>query len=142
MESYIPQETCMNMTLKQIRATPEYKKLSPLGKINASGTYHYGNKSSANKKELCWIMSHPVEYQKKVQRNKELGINTAKRKRSTRKGKCLYPRDRKPKNGACKSGKFPYLGITTTGEKCCYKKQQTEKTKRKRLGKAMKKSKK
>ena len=137
MQYRIPYAKCKAMTLKQIRSTEEYKLLPPLPgmKPNKSGTYHEGNKSSANKEELCRIMDNPVRYQKKVLRNKQLKLNSSKRKRSTRKGECLYPINRKPKRGACVSGDFPYPGITTTGKRCCYKKQQSKKTIAKRTGK-------
>jgi hypothetical protein len=137
MQYRIPYAKCKAMTLKQIRNTEEYKKLPPLPgqKANKSGTYKFGFKSSANKEELCKIMDNPVRYQKKVLRNKQLKQNSSKRKRSTRKGECLYPLSRVPKRGACVSGDFPYLGLTTTSKKCCYKRPQSKKTIAKRMGK-------
>lgn len=132
MNLRIPYNQCKEMTLKQIRNTPQYKKLSPLGKINKSGTYHYGNKSSANKEELCKIMDNPVKYQQRMIQNKSLKKNSSKRKRATRKGECLYPVARKPVAGKCKTNKFPYLGLTTEAKKCCYKRKQSEKTMKKR----------
>ena len=130
MNNKIPYSVCMKMTLKEIRKTPKYKSLSPLGKINKSGTYKYGNKSSANKEELCRIMNNPQKYQEKVKKNKSKGVNSSKRKRSTRKGLCLVAARKIP----CKTtGKFKYEGVTTIGKRCCYKKEMSKKTREKRL---------
>ena len=49
----IPYETCMKMTVREIRRSREYKLLTPLGKLNKSGAYHYGKKSTMRKSELC-----------------------------------------------------------------------------------------
>ena len=139
-EVRIPYDVCKKMTLKQIRKTPQYKKLSPYGLVqNISGTYKYGAKSSMRKEELCKTLDNPKEYMKKALKSKRDKKNMSKRKRSTRASQCLYPKARVPVDGKCRSTEFKHLGVMQNGKtKCCYKKKQSSKTKSKRLRRARK----
>lgn len=129
----IPYDECKKMTLAQIKKTPQYKKLTPFGTYeNVSGTYHYGCKSELRKEQLCIALDNPEAYWKKNIANKNKNSNSCKRKRQTRKGKCLV-KARKPKNGECKSKKYKYKGVTTLGRPCCYKRKMSQKTMNKRL---------
>lgn len=121
--------SCMALTVKQIRQTKEYKSLTPLGKQNKSGTYHYGNKSSLRKDPLCKALSNPLNYQAGIKALKEEGKNATTRKRNSRTGNCSVKKRKTP----CNTAEYPHIGITTTAEKCCFKKKQSEKTTRKRL---------
>jgi hypothetical protein len=127
--------SCMTLTVKQIRQTKEYKSLTPLGKQNKSGTYHYGNKSSLRKEPLCRALSNPLNYQAGIKSLKTQGKNAAIRKRNSRTGDCLVKQRKAP----CDTAAYPHLGFTTTADKCCYKKKQSEKTRNKRLKNAQKK---
>ena len=59
----LPYSDCIRMTVRQIRQTDEYKGLTPLGKQNTSGSYHYGNKSTMKKEDLCRALDNPKTYQ-------------------------------------------------------------------------------
>ena len=124
----IPYSECKKMTLKEIRSSKQYKLLNPLGYINTSGTYKYGNKSSMRKDELCKALDNPKRYQKKALASKKKKKNMSKRKRSTRASKSLYPVSRKPIRGECKSDEFPHLRLMKNGKTpCCYKRKKAVK---------------
>lgn len=125
----LPYEICIKMTVKQIKQTEEYKSLTPLGKKNRSGAYKYGNKSTMRKEQLCRALDNPKKYQMKIKELKAQKKNAGTRKRETRKGECLVPKRKLP----CNTSQYPHEGYTTTGKKCCYKKKQSEKVKRKRM---------
>lgn len=139
---------CMTKTLKEIRKTQSYKRLIPYGVGKRKGEnpnqkYHFGNKSTMRKAELCEALSNPKKYHMKLKKaygdGKKKSIkNTGPRKRYSRTGDCR-PYRRKP---PCKGDK-PHKGVTTTGEACCYKKKQSEATiaKRKRNASKVKKEK-
>lgn len=126
--------TCLGMTVKQIKQTQEYKGLTPLGKRNKSGTYRYGNKSTMRKAELCEALSNPEKYHLKIGKLKSLKKNAGPRKRPTRTGACLVAKRKIP----CNDSVYKFEGLTTTGARCCYKKQQSEKTMAKRMKNATK----
>ena len=126
---------CMSMSVKKIRASKEYKNLTPLGKKNPSGSYKYGNKSYMRKKELCKALSDPAEYHRKIANMKAQKINAGPRKRPGRAGEC-NPKKRRPVKGKCVNPTHKHKGITTTGVECCYKKPMTEKTLKKRKANA------
>lgn len=125
----LPEARCLGMTVKQIKKTKEYKGLTPQGKLNKSGTYHYGNKSSMKKAELCEALNNPRNYHKKIASLKKKKINAAKRKRPTRKGECLVAKRKVP----CKDPVYKHQGVTTTGKPCCFKNKMSAKTMAKRL---------
>jgi hypothetical protein len=129
---------CNQKTLKQIRKSRAYRNLIPFGvgkrrKANPNQKYHFGNKSTMRKAELCEALSNPKAYHKKLKKayadGKKNNIkNTGPRKRYSRTGECR-PYRRKP---PCEAP-TPYEGITTAATPCCYKKKQSEATKNKRL---------
>ena len=123
---------CLGMTVKQIKRTPEYKGLTPLGKQNKSGSYKHGNKSTMRKANLCEALSNPQKYHLKIAKLKSLKKNAGPRKRATRTGACLVAKRKVP----CNNSVYKYQGITTTGSACCYKKKQSAKTIAKRLANA------
>ena len=135
---------CMSMKLKQIRKTTAYKNLIPYGvgkrkAANPNQKYHFGNKSTMRKGELCEALSQPQQYHRKIRKaygtGKRKSIKpTGPRKRYSRTGDCR-PYRRKP---PCKAP-TKFKGVTTTGKKCCYKKRQSEATKQKRLANKSKK---
>lgn len=122
-------DVCMSMPIREIRKSKEYKNLTPLGKLNKSGHYRFGNKSSMNKGELCKALNDPKKYQQKIKSLKEQKKNAAKRSRSTRKGMCPTSRNF-PVCSEHSSHKF--AGLTTTGQHCCFKKKQSKKVMNKR----------
>jgi hypothetical protein len=124
----IPYDECMAMTVKQIRQTKAYKLLTPLGKLNRSGSYRYGNKSTLRKRELCIVLDDPQKYHKKIKNLKDRKINAGPRRRSTRKGNCV-PKKRLP---PCNTQPYVNQGLTTTGKDCCYKKQQSDRVRNQR----------
>ena len=121
-------DECVRMSVRDIRQTEEYKRLTPLGKYNTSGTYHYGNKSRMRKHDLCTALDNPKKYHEYIQTLKVDKRNAATRKRSTRKGLCLTKKRQVP----CDGGDFPHKGLTSTGQECCFKKKQSKKTMDKR----------
>jgi hypothetical protein len=125
----LPYSDCIRMTVRQIRQSDEYKGLTPLGKQNASGAYHYGSKSTMNKESLCRALDNPKRYQEMVKKFKEKNENMGPRKRSTRKGQCLVAKRKVP----CITEEYKYEGVTTTGERCCFKNKMSKKTIEKRL---------
>ena len=120
---------CLAMTVKKIKQTKEYKGLTPLGKLNKSGTYHYGNKSTMKKAELCEALNNPRNYHKKNASLKQKKINAGQRKRATRKGECLVAKRKVP----CNDPVYKHQGVTTTGKPCCFKNKMSAKTMAKRL---------
>jgi hypothetical protein len=124
----LPYEKCMDMTVRELRKTREYKLLTPLGKLNASGTYKYGNKSRMRKVDLCKALDNPKEYHRKNKELKKKMENAGNRVRKTRKGQC--PKNRRP-NPECPLS-HKHEGLTTTGNTCCYKKKQSRKVINKR----------
>jgi len=125
---------CMGMTVKQIRKTPEYKGLTPLGKQNKSGSYRYGHKSTMRKAELCRVLNDPQMYHTQMAELKSQKKNAGPRKRSSRKGQCLVEKRKIP----CNDLTYKFEGVTMTGEKCCYKKAMKAKTMEKRMKNAAK----
>ena len=125
----LPYSVCSQMTVRQIRQTPEYKGLTPLGKLNKSGTYKYGNKSTMRKEALCQALDNPKRYHEQIISAKKEGKNTGPRKRKTRKGECLVAQRKLP----CDGQVYKYEGVTTTGKSCCFKKKMSKKTIDKRL---------
>ena len=124
----LPLAKCMDMTLKQIRNSIEYKGLTPLGKSNRSGSYRYGNKSYLRKDQLCRVLDNPSSYHNRVKVAKKSKKNMGPRKRVTRKGACLVAARKLPCNGRV----YKHRGLTTTGEACCYKNKQSKKVMDKR----------
>jgi hypothetical protein len=124
----IPFAECYAMTVKQIRQTRAYKLLTPLGRLNRSGSYRYGNKSTLRKRELCIVLDDPAKYHRKIQRDKDRKRNSGPRKRTTRKGNCV-PRRRLP---PCNRHPYTNEGLTTTGKDCCYKKRQSNRVRNQR----------
>ena len=120
---------CMGMTVKQIRQTSEYKGLTPLGKQNKSGSYRYGHKSTMRKAELCRVLNDPQMYHSQMAELKSQKKNAGPRKRASRKGSCLVARRKTP----CDDRVYKFEGVTTTGEKCCFKKAMKSKTMAKRM---------
>ena len=120
---------CTGMTVKQIRKTPEYKGLTPLGKANKSGSYRYGNKSTMRKADLCRVLNDPQSYHTQIAQLKSQKKNAGPRKRSSRKGQCLVEKRKIP----CNDTTYQFEGVTMTGEKCCYKKAMKAKTMAKRM---------
>ena len=147
---------CMSKTVKQIRKEGAYRNLVPFGTYKRkSNVYHFGNKSTMKKAQLCEALSNPKAYHARIKKNKGTGKrkgpnamkNSGKRKRNSRLGNCT-PSYRKPTNGSCKNSKVmskskkvaaPHKGLTTTAKKCCYKKKQSAATKAKRKRNASKK---
>jgi len=126
----LPLAQCEGMTVKQIRKTPEYKGLTPLGKLNVSGSYRYGHKSTMRKSELCRVLDNPSLYHTEMRALKSQKKTSGPRKRDTRKGLCLVAKRKIP----CTDSVYKFQGVTTTGQACCYKKQMKQKTINKRLG--------
>ena len=126
----LPLSTCQGMTVKAIRKTKEYKGLTPLGKINKSGSYRYGHKSTMRKADLCRVLDNPSLYHRAMKELKSQKKNAGPRKRSTRKGECLVEARKIP----CSGPVFKFQAVTTTGKACCFKKQMKAKTIAKRLG--------
>ena len=125
----LPYETCINMPIREIRQTREYKLLTPLGKKNTSGHYKHGNKSYLNKEKLCRALDDPSAYQNKITSLKSRKINAGPRKRETRTGDCPTARNLQD----CKvHPTHKNAGLTTTGKHCCYKKKQSNKVTNKR----------
>ena len=120
---------CLGMTVKQIRKTPEYKGLTPLGKQNKSGSYRYGNKSTMRKADLCRVLNDPQSYHTQMAELKSQKKNAGPRKRASRTGMCLVEKRRIP----CNDKVYKFEGVTMTAEKCCYKKAMKPKTIAKRM---------
>jgi len=119
---------CMDKTIKQIRRTAAYKKLVPFGTyMNKSQKYHYGRRSVMKKGSLCQSLSDPIKYHRKIKRNFDKNRNSSKRKRDSRLGDCR-PYQRRP---PC-SNTHKHVGVTTTSNKCCYKRKMSKKTLAKR----------
>jgi hypothetical protein len=137
MSNTIPYDQCMSMTVRELRQTPQYKNLTPLGIRNISGHYRYGNKSTMRKEDLCRALSNPAAYQRHIKKLKDEKQKAGPRKRETRKGQCNGPRRQPP----CTDPVYRHLGYTTTGRQCCYKREMTEKTKNKRMRRSVSKSK-
>jgi len=120
-----------------LKETMAYKSLSPFGTYkNANGKYNYGNKSYLKKKDLCNVLMNPQSYfEQNIKECKSDKKYHKKRKddeknriRPTRKGDC--PTKRLPKNDLCPndiSSDHIFKRKTTTGNDCCYKKQQKSK---------------
>ena len=125
----LPLAECTGMTVKQIRKTKQYRGLTPLGKINVSGSYRYGFKSYMRKDELCEALSNPKLYHEKIAKLKRQKRNAGPRQRTTRRGLCLV-KARKP---PCNTSAYSFQGYTTTGLNCCYKRKMSAKTMAKRL---------
>jgi len=125
----LPLSVCENMTVVQIRASKEYKGLTPLGKQNKSGSYRYGHKSTMRKAELCRVLANPSLYHRDNKELKEAKKPFGARKRASRKGECLVEKRKIP----CNDPVYKFQGVTTTGKSCCYKKQMKQKTINKRL---------
>lgn len=121
---------CLSMTVKQIKQTPEYKGLTPLGKLNKSGAYHYGNKSTMKKHELCIALSNPKMYHMKIKLLKDQKKKAGTRKRPSRKGRCIDPKRKLP----CNTLLYKHEGLTTTGKPCCFKRKMSQQTINKRRG--------
>lgn len=142
-KSLLDLNKCMSMTVKEIRKSTAYKQLIPFGvgnrkSANPKNKYHFGNKSTLRKAPLCEALNNPKQYHAKLKKayadGKKQNIkNTGPRKRYSRTGDCR-PYRRKP---PCKDP-TPHKGVTTTGKNCCYKKRQSEDTKRKRKANANK----
>lgn len=137
-------QECINKTLKQIRKTNAYKQLIPFGvagrkNMNSKHKYHFGNKSTMRKGDLCEALSDPKKYHAKIKRNygtgKKKGArkmkNSSKRKRYSRTGDCRPFSGPNKRTPPC-SGSHKNSGLTTTAKKCCYKKAQSAATKAKR----------
>ena len=120
---------CSGMTMKQIKKSPEYKGLTPLGKQNKSGSYRYGHKSTMRKAELCRVLNDPQTYHSQMAELKSQKKNAGPRKRASRKGACLVAKRKIP----CNDTTYKFEGVTMTGEKCCYKKAMKPKTMAKRM---------
>ena len=120
---------CMGMTMKQLKKSPEYKGLTPLGKQNKSGSYRYGHKSTMRKAELCRVLNDPQTYHSQMAELKSQKKNASGRQRSSRKGACLVAKRKIP----CNDKVYKFEGVTTTGDKCCYKKAMKPKTMAKRM---------
>ena len=125
----LPISNCENMTVAQIRQTPEYKGLTPLGKMNKSGSYRFGHKSTMRKAELCRVLANPSLYHRANAELKDAKKPYGARKRATRKGECLVEKRKIP----CNDPVYKYQAVTTTGKPCCFKKQMKQKTINKRL---------
>ena len=123
------QSVCESMTVKQIRASKQYKGLTPLGKQNKSGSYRYGHKSTMRKAELCRVLANPSLYHSANIKLKGEKKPYGARKRSSRKGECLVEKRKIP----CNDPVYKYQAVTTTGRPCCFKKQMKQKTINKRL---------
>ena len=120
--------SCMDLTMKQIKAHDRYKYLTPLGKPNESGSYHHGRKSTMRKAELCKALENPKAYHKSNKR-----VVHGDRIRVTRAGFC-NPKTRKySKTRGCSNPGWPHKGYTSTGRLCCYKRPQSAKTLAKNL---------
>ena len=130
----LPYEECMKKTFRQIKKTKEYAVLTPLGVYNPSRAYHDGHKSTMNKVELCKALDNPKTYHAANKKLKEAKKPFGARKRNTRKGKCLVSARKIP----CTGETYKHEGVTTTGERCCFKKKQTTATMEKRLRNAAK----
>ena len=82
---------CMTKTLKEIRKSSAYKKLIPYGvgsrkSANPNQKYHFGNKSTMKKGQLCEALSNPKSYHSKLKKaygtgKKKQIKNTGTRKR-------------------------------------------------------------
>lgn len=138
---------CMTKTVKEIRKTQAYKRLIPYKVGSRTGEnknqkYHFGNKSTMRKGDLCESLSNPKAYHKKLKKaygtgKKKQIKNTGPRKRYSRTGDCRPfsgPNRRKP---PC-TGKHKNKGVTTTGVACCFKRPQSAKTQAKRKANAKK----
>jgi hypothetical protein len=120
-----------------LKDTAAYKALSPFGTYkNANGKYNYGNKSYLKKKDLCNVLMNPESYfdknikacKKDLQYHKKRKNSDKNRNRPTRKGIC--PPKRLLKDNDCPNDislGHVFKGKTTTGNDCCYKKQQKDK---------------
>jgi len=126
----LSQSVCEGMTVKQIRASKEYKGLTPLGKLNVSGSYRYGHKSTMRKAELCRVLANPSLYHREMKALKSAKKMAGIRKRSTRAGECLVEKRKIP----CNDPVYKFQAVTTSGKPCCFKKQMKQKTINKRLG--------
>ncbi len=153
---------CQSLTLKQIRQTQAYKGLTPFpGSSNESGTYKFGNKSTANKEVLCTYLNDPGVYHDAVRKAISDGKKMGKRARirydnsiqvnKDRIGKCV-PKFREPfivkGRKSCKDNKdpdtgksFSHVGLTSVGEKCCFQRKQSEGIKKQRQEKGKNKDK-
>ncbi len=130
----LSQHVCENMTVKEIRKTPQYKGLTPLGVRNASGTYRYGHKSTMKKAELCKVLANPTLYHTQNAKLKEAKKSYGARKRNSRKGECNVRARKVP----CEGDVYRFRGVTTTGQACCFKRRMSQKTIDKRLKNAEK----
>lgn len=126
----LPMSVCEGMTVKQIRASKEYRGLTPLGRQNKSGSYRYGHKSTMRKGDLCRVLDNPSLYHREMAELKAQKKMAGPRKRATRKGECLVEARKIPCNGPV----FKFQAVTTTGKPCCFKKRMKQKTINKRLG--------
>ena len=125
----LSQHVCENMTVKQIRQTPQYKGLTPLGRRNVSGSYRYGHKSTMKKSELCKVLANPSLYHSENLKLKDEKKPYGARKRASRKGECNVVARKVP----CEGQVYKHRGVTTTGEACCFKRKMSKKTIDKRL---------
>ena len=113
----MPYQNCMDMTFREIKNSRQYALLTPMGIYNPSRAYHEGHKSTMRKKELCETLDDPKKYHERNKKLKEKGKAYGARDRKSRKGMCLVKARQLPCNGPI----FKFEGLTTTGEKCCFK---------------------
>ena len=128
----IDEDICKKMTLKQLRQTALYKKLDydPQRSPKRAGKQgsRFGNKAYLNTAQLCKYLSNPKQYEADLDKAYKKSNRSGPRVRKTRAGDCI-PKTRVPSQGKCnKNGEFKFVGETSSGVKCCYKKKQGNKS--------------
>ena len=136
-------DDCMSLTLKDIRQLKAYQELTPSANTkmrkSGKGVYRFGCKSTASKHKLCLFLSNPETYYEIVKEANEKKTPEDRKlyklrdRTGQRIGLCV-PKIRLPSDdGECdKHPDYIFKGLTTTGEKCCFKRKQSDKIRKER----------